>query len=74
MSKREYVAVVFDHDTKEWYVDLDFISDLTGKGDVWDNVTEEWGWLDSLPIEQKLESIARFRALKEFIEGEDING
>lgn len=74
LSRREYVAVVFDHDSGEWYVDLDFIPNLTGDGDIWNTVTEEWEWLDSLPREEADESMARVRALKNFIEGEDING
>ena len=74
LSKREYVAVVFDHDTNRWHLDLGFISDLTGKGDVWDNATNEWDWIDSLGVDGVYDSMTRIRALKELIEGEDING
>ena len=74
MGKQEYIAVMFDHDTGRWSVETDLIPDLTGSGDVWDNVTEQWDWLDSLPPEKALESMARVRALRKLIEGEDING
>ena len=74
MSKQEYIAVMFDHDTGRWSVETDLIPDLTGSGDVWDNVTSEWDWLDSLGDDGVKESMVRVEKLRKLIEGEDING
>jgi hypothetical protein len=74
LSKQEYIAVMFDHDTGRWSVETDLIPDLTGSGDVWDNATNEWDWIDSLGVDGVYDSMTRIRALKELIEGEDING
>jgi hypothetical protein len=74
LSKQEYIAVMFDHDTGRWSVETDLIPDLTGSGDVWDNVTSEWDWLDSLGDDGVKESMVRVEKLRKLIEGEDING
>lgn len=74
MGKQEYIAVMFDHDTGRWSVETDLIPDLTGSGDVWDNVSNEWDWLDSLGEDGVKESMVRVEKLRKLIEGEDING
>lgn len=74
LSKREYIAVVYDHDTKKWDLDLDLIVDLTGNGDVYDTVTDEWEWVDSLGAEGVNGSMERIRELGKLIRGEDKYG